>query len=272
MKYITPLYVLFVLFSLLGLPYAHAQNCANDCVNEQADCEQTSTGYSLECYDCEIEKRSLTVEAALGNINIDLVTTNPGTDNETKNYVILNDRDFYDGCGTGCKWPYIDAKYGNGTTIDDITYFILTPGDYRDYLTFKPRFDNVSDGDTDDPNTNPGTSSIDDTKYLLYYPGSSSDDEDDIESYLKGTSGIPLKPASEQAEHERAIIENFSFSDNSWSWVVRGITIRGNHNSRFDDRNGVYGSGSSTSSIQSDDNIIKDCLLKIRLQVILSTL
>jgi len=226
MKNVIILYVLSVLFSLLTLSYTNAQNCPQ------------ATGYSLSAYDSEIDRRLQKTYGSLNNINIDL---QPG------NYIILNDKDFSGECGgSDCKWSHIDA-YDNAPNIDNITYFILTPGDYRDYQTFKPRFKE-------------STSSADDIKHLLYYPGSSNDSEQVIEDYLNGLSGTP-KTAVEQAEHEKAIIENFYLVQDAWSWVIRGITIRGNHNS-LSGENVIYGSGSSTSTIISDNNIIKDCLFE----------
>jgi len=237
MKNIKSLYILSVLCSLLALSYANAQDCSE------------TTGYSVSAYNSQIDTRLQTAYNALNSVSIDLQS---GNGSQPANYIVLDDRDFYGqntgGYGSRCQWEFIDAAYPTtDVDIDDITYFILTPGDYRDYLTFNPRFSN--------------NSSIDHKKYLLYYPGSIGDSEQTIENYLNGVSETP-KAASEQAEYERAIIENFHFPQNSWSWVVRGITIRGNHSSRLDDENFILGTGSSSSVISSDSTIIESCLFE----------
>lgn len=147
---------------------------------------------------------------------------------DTPNYVILNDKDFY----KSGSWAYV------GSPLNGIQYIILTPGDYRDYSGFTPL-------------NNP-----DITKYLLHYPGSINDNAQDIKNYYNNNP----KTALEQAEHERAIIENFKL--NEGNWIIKGITIRGNHNSRLDDENKIYVSGSSTSIINTNNNIVESCLFE----------
>lgn len=213
------IYACLVLIGVCSLQYAHAQE----------DCPVLSQGYSTDEYDTEINTRLQATQTMLDSVsNIDL---QPG------NYIILNDKDFYQ------KGPINwNGLYNTGDPLENITYIILTPGDYRDYLTFRPY--RIA-----------GPSSS--RKYLLQYPGTADDSEDVIEAYLND----PVA-AIGQTEEDRAIIENFRFAQEFWTWVVRGITIRGNHNSRLDDENGVYGTGSSTSLIASDNNIIEDCLFE----------
>jgi len=229
---------IFIMLCLAGnLQYAYAQVCPE------------ASGYTVGEYNQEISDRLQIADFWLSSINIDLEQSTNGT---PINYVILNDKDFYGGntggYGQGCQWPFIDGVYDAPPNINTITYFILTPGDYRDYLDFQPRFNN-------------STPSLNDKKYLLHYPGSPNDSPQVIENYLNGISETP-KAAVDQAEYERAIIEDFRILQDGWSWVVRGITIRGNHNSRLDDENGVYGTGSSTSEIQTNQNIIESCLFE----------
>lgn len=229
MKNKIKLYILFALCSMLNLQHAYAQ------------CTPAS-GYTMTQYNQQISDRLQIADFKLSTINIDL---------QAGNYIVLNDENFYGGntggYGDGCQWSHIDGAYDPTPNINSITYFILTPGDYRDYLTFNPRFGSAS--------------SINDKKYLLYYPGSPNDSEQVIENYLNGISETP-KAAVEQQEYERAIIENFHLPANSWAWVIRGITIRGNHNSRLDDENFILGTGSSSSQIVSDNNIIESCLFE----------
>lgn len=234
MKNIIIMSVSFMLIGLLNLPFGYAQ------------CPQGETppaeGYSVTDYQSEIDQRVNVAETAI-NTALDNISL------QTGNYVVLNDRDFYTnntgGYGTKCKWPYIDAYkdiYRN--EINDITYIILTPGDYRDYLTFNPRADQ-----------NTYTYG---RKYLLHYPGSADDPMSVIQAYFDGTPTA----AVDQAEEDRAIIENFALDREEWTWVVRGITVRGNHNWRHDDENDIWGTGSSSSMIVSDNNIIESCLFE----------
>ncbi len=223
-----------MLIGLLTLSFGHAQ------------CPQGQTppaeGYSITDYQSEIAQRVSTAETTISTV-LDNISLQAG------NYIVLNDRDFYTnntgGYGTKCKWPYIDAyKDIYIDEINDITYIILTPGDYRDYLTFNPR-----------ANQNTYTYA---RKYLLHYPGSRDDPMSTIQAYFDGTPTA----AVDQAEEDRAIIENFTFNQGEWTWAVRGITIRGNHSSRRDDENNIWGYGSSTSIITSDNNIIESCLFE----------
>jgi len=227
---------LFVLAGLLNLPFGYAQ-CSEGEV-------PPAEGYSVTAYQSQIDYRvdlaESTINTALDNISL-----------QAGNYVVLNDKDFYankyatTGYAGKCKWGYIDAHNDSyGSEIDNITYVILTPGDYRDYLAFNPRLD-------------PDTYTYG-RKYLLHYPGKDSDPMSVIQAYFDGTP----KAAVDQEEDERAIIENFILDNNEWSWVVRGITVRGNRSWRHDDENNIWGTGSSTSRITGDNNIIESCLFE----------
>lgn len=234
MKNIIIISVSFVLIGLLTMSFGYAQ------------CPQGQTppaeGYSATDYQNEIEQRVNDTETII-NTTLDNISL------QTGNYVVLNDKNFYTnntgGYGTKCKWPYIDAYkdiYRN--EINDITYIILTPGDYRDYLTFNPRANQ-------DTYTNG-------RKYLLHYPGAADAPMSVIQAYFDGTPTAAVN----QEEDERAIIENFVLDNAEWSWVIRGVTIRGNHNSRLDDENDIWASGSSRSVITGDNNIVESCLFE----------
>jgi len=235
MKINKVIYMCIVLVTVFNLQYAHTQIC-------------TDVYYSTEDYDNEIDTRLQATKDILNSVsNIDLQDDPAGN---PLNYVILNDRDFYNNnkpsYNDQCRWPLINY-YGNNNSdpLTQIEYIILTPGDYRDYLTFYPiRANAAASGDK---------------RYLLQYNGSPDDDTQVIENYLNNPT-----TAINQPEEERAIIENFWFkAEGNYSWVVRGITVRGNRNSRLDDENGVYGSGSSTSQIISrNNNVIEDCLFE----------
>ncbi len=228
----------------------------------------------LDHYEKEIECRSLVTQKRLSvdcdNIKLEISPTG------VQNFVVLNDRDFYFDNNTGVpykyemKWQFLQRN-NNSSFDDNIKYIILTPGDYRGYLKFDP---SCSPGNPVNCSSGDCMNTGEERRYLLYYPGCSSDDPSRIVYYFNKKYCHKLKPAYEQAEEEKAIVENFRLLDGNWKWTVMGITFRGNR----DDYPSVGGNdpnvlannivcgekkpGGTRNEITSSENIIRYCLFE----------
>lgn len=234
-------------------------------------CNNSSINDTIDAYYDEIDARLATANLRMTDMcNGIRLTLDNDIEETVKNFEVLNDRGSYtQNSGTHgkeCKWPMIVEA--NSSYNSNIEYIILTPGDYRDYLTFYPWVNNHSTA----------------TKYLLYYPGSSTDSDETILSYFNydtqsGTTYCDrLEPAITQAEEKRAFVENFNLNydanssgNKAWTWVIMGITFSGNranyyssdysHPTVFNCPADTY-TGGTDNSITSSGNIISHCLLE----------
>lgn len=223
----------------------------------------TATDQTKNDYYAEIDGRLGVVTQRMADMcsSINLLLDADGNGNP--NFAVLNDRDFYVDSHGGntygwneCKWPYIN-KYNHNDYDSNIQYIILTPGDYRDYLSFKP---------------NSGTNETD-TRFLLYYPGSSDAPLDEVIAYFNNNYCENLESAIEQEEEDRAIVEGFDLTREAgfqrWTWVIMGITFRGNHADYYSSDYateeecpaGKY-TGGKGNTITSSGNIMSHCLLE----------
>lgn len=216
----------FIIVGLFNLQYVVQDTCPN---------------FTISDYQDEAQARLQNAENAITTMCNQINIT-------ADNYIILNDKDFYTDRSnpneSHIKWPYL-------INDDNIKYILLTPGDYRDYLTFYPK-----------------RASTGEKRFLVYYSGSEGDNISDIQAYIQSNCYGSTNTTVDQPEHERAIVEDFHLGNangfNNTDWVIMGITFRGNHTSFYNSGNAPCGlqTGGSGNDVYTDDNIIKNCLFE----------
>lgn len=256
-----------------GIENCHIPNC-----KEEYDCAPYAcvspgpTGADAQTYRKEIEDRFTNNdwlqynETEGGSFNCQKLYDTINNQLTNNNFVILNDRDFYDDTGmendlyggnlrNRSHWP---RKYfgepedvNNNPETAEVKFFLLTPGDYRDYENLFIY--------------NAGTN--DQKKYILYYDGPNYDgvDASTVMNYFKKNLCSEDYHPKKQSTQKQAIIERF-YMHNPYqeigNWVISGITIRGNQYS-YPGANGQEQSGGIHSEIRDSDNsIIKSCLFE----------
>jgi len=193
------------------------------------------------------------------------------------NFVVLNDQDYYEssprvetgtdirlglGSNNECDkelydevtyetvrshWEKSYFYYINNPDNDTKRFFLLTPGDYRDYEDLA-----LYNGGTED-----------EKKYILYYDGKDNPTAQEIRDYftLKLCTPDNSYHPDNRSDNKQAIIERFIINDigsgrPEGNWVISGITIRGNHYSYNGNTGGIF------SSIEVGGNIIKSCVFE----------
>lgn len=188
------------------------------------------------------------------------------------NYVIINDQDYYEsnprveertekrsGLDTDneCEEELYDEVtyetlrshwlkeyfyYINNPQNDTKRFFLLTPGDYRDYQDL-----GLYHG-----------GKVNEKKYILYYDGPTDNPSPkDIRDYFRANLCLDSSYHPDNRPDKQAIIERFDIKRVSGgNWVISGLTIRGNHRSYQGSTGGIF------SSINADGNIIKSCVFE----------
>jgi len=287
---------IFIIKLITALILISGQLIAQDCIppstseqpTAQNTCGDTGNGDIREAYYSEIECRftNNSINSATPNNPwliwngekgefdcTGLLTTIESQLTKT-NFVILNDSDYYDTQGRTDRDIVFDSN-SNGTIrnrshwpkeyfdyvthpvhIPGIQFFLLTPGDYRDYENLFIHHAGTAEH----------------KKYLLYYDGDVNDDRDDIIHYFNNhLCEDSYNPVNQE---EQAIIERFhipSIPENpsipesptiDGNWVISGITIRGNHYSYPDDSGKLQTGGIMSDIRASGNNVIKSCLFE----------
>jgi len=176
------------------------------------------------------------------------------------NYVILDDRNYYEPNPRKIRsasskqglttvelemFSHWDRKYFDYVnTLSEankkIRFFLLTPGDYRDYQDLA-----LLHGGTDD-----------EKKYILYYDGPTDASLQDIKYYFSNNLCTSDYHPDGKPDSEQAIIERILITSTGGNWVISGITVRGNHYSYDGNTGGIV------NEITDSNNIIKSCIFE----------
>jgi len=276
-------------------PPLEEQNCSRPTgLTAQVECPPTETGDIRTDYYNEIECRFTNNLINSANPNNPWLKWNDAGKGEfdctgllatiydeltNDNFVILNDHDHYDALGKNkdlefnsndngtvrnrSHWPREYFDYASHSAhIPGKQFFLLTPGDYRDYENLL-----IYNGGTND-----------DKKYLLYYDGPTGDNvcKCDVYDYFYDNLCMPNYNPINQPEQERAIIERFYMKEITdpengteipdGNWVISGITMRGNHYSYPDDARQpqpqIQTGGMFNEIRGTGGNVIKSCLFE----------
>jgi len=236
-----------------------------------------------ETYRCEIEERLspnrhpwLKWDGTKGGFNCSALLATIEIELTDSNFVILNDKDYYDASGKNADryggtlrnrshWPKAYFDYPKPINGHDPSkkFFLLTPGDYRDYENLLLYNGYAPPEDCTHPDDCPP-----EKKYILYYDGPTGDGvtKDMVETYFRNhlcdTGYNPINRPDKQAIIERFYIRRGNTQDPSEGyWAICGITMKGNHYSYPGD-NGETQTGGIFSEILGSNNVIWSCLFQ----------
>jgi len=223
----------FISFALIIVGFFNLQYVVQD----------TCPGFTISDYEAETQIRLDAAESTVTTMCDEINIT-------ADNYIILNDKDYYTDRSnpneSNIKWPDL-------INDNNLKYILLTPGDYRDYLTFLPK-----------------RTSTGEKRFLLYYDGPENVGSSDIQAHIQSNCYGSTNTTVGQEDDERVIVERFELNDlnddgvyNS-DWVIMGITFRGNHTLFHNAQYAPCGSQTAGegSRIRTSNNIIKNCLFE----------